>query len=181
MTSPIFTSSLKLVPATLEMLDFVLAENDSGLASVLNVEIEPGWSTFGLEPFKWTREAQAVDPEHIGWLTYLAIHLADKKLIGTCGFKGKPDSKGNVEIGYEIAASYQLRGLASEAAIALIKHAFSFPQVNSVLAHTLAQVNESGAVLKKAGLQKVGLVEDPDEGTVWQWCIERKAFKFQNA
>lgn len=176
MSKPIFSPSLKLLPCSLQWLDFILREEYDQLAASLKADIAPGWSTFGLEPFEWTREVQAARPEHEGWLTYLTIHLQDNRLIGTCGFKGMPDDDGTVEIGYEIAESYQLRGLATEAAIALIAHAFSFPEVKSVLAHTLPEINQSGSVLQKAGLKKIGTVEDPDDGAVWQWRIKREEF-----
>lgn len=176
MSHPILTPSLRLIPCTLELLYWIIEENDFQLGTALDVSIAPGWSTFGLEPFKWTRDVQAAKPEHEGWLTYLTILDKSDKLIGTCGYKGKPDAEGIVEIGYEIAESYQLRGLASEAALALTKRAFTFPEVNAVLAHTLPEANPSGSVLKKVGFQQIAVVEDPDEGAVWEWRIQRDAF-----
>ena len=69
-------------------------------------------------------------------------------MIGTCAYKGKPDANGMVEIGYEIIPDYRLQGYATEAALALINHAFQFP-----------------------GIQKI---YDPEDGNIWQWCKKKQ-------
>jgi len=69
-------------------------------------------------------------------------------LAGSCGYKGEPVN-GVVEIGYEAAEDYRSKGLATEKAAALINFALQQPEVNQGQAHTLAEENESGTVLKK--------------------------------
>ena len=63
---------------------------------------------------------------NLGWWNYLIVHRRDVRLIGTCGYKGTPSFSGEVEIGYEIAESYQNQGLATEAAQALVENAFQY-------------------------------------------------------
>lgn len=108
------------------------------------------------------------------WWMYFFVHTADRKLVGSGGFKGKPDDAGMVEIGYAVAPAYRRKGLATEAAQGLIDYAFSHPQVNCVQAHTLAEENESVRVLRKIGMEFVKELNDPEDGDIWQWQLKRK-------
>ena len=82
-----------------------------------------------------------------------------------------------VEIGYEVAESYQNQGLATEMAQALIDHAFQDERVQVVQAHTLAEENASVKVLRRCGMQFMETGFDPDEGEVWRWEVRRKSCK----
>ncbi len=105
---------------------------------------------------------------------YFFIHSTDRKLVGSGGFKGKPDDAGTVEIGYAVASAYRGKGLATEAASGLIDFAFSNSQTQTVQAHTLAEENESVRVLRKVGMQFVKELYDPEDGNIWQWQLRRK-------
>lgn len=109
-----------------------------------------------------------------GWWTYLPIHKAENKLIGSCGYKGQPNEDGEVEIGYEIKSEYRNKGLATELAKALVENAFNFDTVNSVQAHTLGEVNASTKVLSKCGFQKTDEIEDKENGAIWKWELKRE-------
>ena len=93
-------------------------------------------------------------------------------MIGNGGFKGRPDEHGMVEIGYEIAAAYRQRGLATEMAAALVEHSRKNSAVKKVWAHTLADEKISCRVLEKCGLHKIGEFEDPEDGWIWRWELE---------
>jgi RimJ/RimL family protein N-acetyltransferase len=94
-------------------------------------------------------------------------------LIGAGGFKGLPTRYGVVEIGYEIRPDYRNQGYATEFAQGLIDFAFQNEAVKVVQAHTLAEPNASTRVLKKCGMHFVQEMYDADEGTIWQWRVER--------
>ncbi|MEM0995910.1 MAG: GNAT family N-acetyltransferase [Bacteroidota bacterium] len=178
-SAKIHTPALDLLPCDLTTMDIVLENDPQKLGSHLGVEVRPGWSEYGLEPFRWTRDTLAVQPDNRGWLTYLIVHFNDNRLIGTCGFKGKPDAAGYVEIGYEIIPEYRLQGLATEVARSLVERAFKYAEVTAVLAHTLPTDNPSTSVLRKAGLNRIGKVVDPDEGAVWRWRITQAEFRYR--
>lgn len=72
-------------------------------------------------------------------------------------------------MGYEIAPAFQNQGFATEAVQAMIARAFSHPEVEFVLAHTLPCRNASTRVLEKTGMAFVRSIHDPDDGPVWQW------------
>jgi ribosomal-protein-alanine N-acetyltransferase len=116
-------------------------------------------------------------PSVLGWWTYLFIHTADLTLIGVGGFKGEPDAEGVVEIGYAIAPAYRGRGLATESARGMIEYAFSHSEVSRVDAHTLPERNVSTRVLKRVGMSYLGVVNDPEDGAVWQWSLRREEYE----
>ena len=96
-------------------------------------------------------------------------HRLTGKTIGSCGFKGPPDSSGMVEIAYGVEPEHQCKGYATEAAKALTSFAFNDSQVTLVRAHTLPGPNASTRVLTKSGFHFLGNVIDPDDGPVWRW------------
>ena len=166
------TERLSLIPAELKHFE-AFERNENDLAQMLNVGFADGWLVFP-EVVALSREFLRNNADAINWWMYFFVHAADKKLIGNGGFKGKSDSAGTVEIGYAIAPSYRGKGLATEAVLGLIDFAFSHPQVKCVQAHTLAEENESVRVLRKVGMTFIKEYNDPEDGDIWQWRLERK-------
>ena len=99
----------------------------------------------------------------------MVLNTADYLVIGSCGFKGPPDSDGIVEIAYAIAPGYCGRGFATEVARALVAYALDDGCVRTVRAHTLPESNASTRVLAKCGFRRIGEVTDPEDGLVWRW------------
>jgi [ribosomal protein S5]-alanine N-acetyltransferase len=107
------------------------------------------------------------DPWRFG---FAIIHKIDNVLIGMCGFPGPPDSSGVAEIAYAIAPSYQGKGYATEAAMALMEFVSKDPRVKTICAHTLTETNASTRVLDKCGFKKTGEAVDPENNSpVWRW------------
>lgn len=117
-------------------------------------------------------EKFADSPKRSWWAPYLFVHKGDGVLMGLGGFKGPPDN-GVVEIGYGVAFAYRNQGYAFEAVQAMIRYAFGFPDIHTVRAHTLSEVNASNRVLEKCGLKRVAVINDPGEGVLWRWEIRR--------
>ena len=87
-----------------------------------------------------------------------------------CGFPGPPDTNGLAEIAYGIAPSYQGKGYATEAAMALVDFAKRDPRVKTVCAHTLPEPNASTRILEKCGFKKIGDAVDPENNMpIWRW------------
>ena len=106
------------------------------------------------------------------WGSYFIITGVDKKLVGTCCFKGRPDENNYVEIGYEVNSKFQNLGFATEVALRLLQLAFA-EGLGGVIAHTLPQENASTNVLKKCGFRLVGEMLDPEDGLIWKWLYQR--------
>jgi ribosomal-protein-alanine N-acetyltransferase len=169
------TKNLRLIPGTREILDKAISGNHE-LGQLLNVQIPPNWTEFGVEPLKYTLNLILKDKEEIGWVTYFPIHKQDNTLIGSCGYKGKPTEKGEVEIGYEIAPDYRKKGYATEITQGLISHAFADQRVKTIIAHTLPEENASTKILTKFKFIKVGEIHDPEDGNIWKWELKKDNF-----
>jgi len=165
------TQRLKLICCDREILEALFRGNDS-LAGHLQVNVPQKWTEFGAPAFKFTYDKILSGSGQIEWWSYLPVVKEENTLIGSCGYKGEPKD-GRVEIGYEVTAAYRGIGLATEMAKALIEKAFQSNEVQYVEAHTLAEINESGSVLKKCGLRKTAELEDPEDGKIWKWEIRK--------
>lgn len=107
------------------------------------------------------------------WCGYLAVDDATSEVIGTCAFKGPPNSNKSVEIAYYVFPPFERRGYATAMARDLVALAFSIGKIDHVLAHTLPKDNPSTSILKKVGMRLLGEVEDPEDGRVWRWRLDR--------
>ncbi|MFN8265137.1 MAG: GNAT family N-acetyltransferase [Chitinophagaceae bacterium] len=167
------TPTLILIPGTKELFTCAIAGDDQ-LSAQLGFHVAANWTEFGNGPLEYALHRITEHPEEKGWWTYFPVHKADRLLIGSCGYKGPFSEEGTVEIGYEVSPSYRNKGLATEIANGLIKHAFSFSQVKSVLAHTLAEENASVHILRKCGFVKTAEINDPEDGVIWRWELQKK-------
>jgi [ribosomal protein S5]-alanine N-acetyltransferase len=167
------TKRLNLISLQLPHFQAIINEDYPLLGKLLDVETPKTWSEMpdaaAILPYFQAMIGKEVHP----FASYVVVHRADRRLIGTGGFKGQPNAEGMVEIGYEISKAYQGKGIATEAAHGLIHFAFSHPKVIVVQAHTLAHENASVAVLKKVAMHFEGLFDDPEDGAIWRWQIER--------
>ncbi|MGB7924169.1 MAG: GNAT family N-acetyltransferase [Pyrinomonadaceae bacterium] len=167
--------NLQLIPCELIHFEAFLRDKKE-LASALGVSVPDSWPVFA-EAMPYAYERLKADPLLLGWWTYLFIDVDDKTLVGSGGFTGKPDASGMVEIGYEIALEYRKRGLATEAARGLVRHAFSHKHIKTVEARTLAETNPSTKVLEKIGMKYVETVHDPEDGELWRWRLTREDYE----
>src|SRR6266571_3055466 len=85
------------------------------------------------------------------------------------GFTGSPDADGAVQIAYSIAPSYQGKGYATEAPLALVDYALNNSRVRTIYAHMLAESNDSTRVVEKCDFKKIAEFVDPENSLVWRW------------
>jgi RimJ/RimL family protein N-acetyltransferase len=77
------------------------------------------------------------------------------------GYKGSPDDRGRVEIGYGIDPEAGGRGYTTEAAAALTEWAFQHPDCKEILAPETRKDNPaSHRVLVKLGMQAYSETDD---------------------
>jgi ribosomal-protein-alanine N-acetyltransferase len=161
------TARLELVPVTVAVARLALADRDSLPATVGRV-IGGGW------PPEELRDALAVhaselerDPDARGWGVWIALLGDDGPLVGSVGFKGRPDRTGTVEIGYGIEAPFRRRGLATEAVRGLLSWAWE-RGVRRVVAECDPANAGSVAVLQRAGMRRTSA-----RGGMWWWEVAR--------
>jgi [ribosomal protein S5]-alanine N-acetyltransferase len=163
------TNNLQLIPVERIHIKAFLSSK-SELAKLLQVTVPNNWPHF---PHAFSLPDDESLPLANGWNGYFFIHPQEAVLVGNGGFKGEPNESGIVEIGYEIAAEYWNRGLATEAVQGLIDYAFDREEVRAVNAHTLGETNASNRVLQKVGMRFVSDVAHSQLGTIWLWEIDR--------
>lgn len=165
------TARLTIRPFTREMM--LAALDDPAVAgALLGLRVAAGW------PNEAERGVLALVADRIGrdpaladWQMQLFIHTDDRIIIGTGGFKGRPDQAGMVDLGYGIAPAYQGRGYATEAGAALVAWAFAQPGVRRVFADCLATNPASARVLAKLGLRQL-----PARGKYLNWELTAQGY-----
>ena len=103
------------------------------------------------------------------------VRTQDWTIAGNCGFKGPPD-RGEVEIGYSMAPTFQNKGMATAAVRALLEIAFADKTVTQVLA-TINPVNAaSNRVVNKLGFERGDTFADADGEELVRWRFSRNSF-----
>ena len=166
------TENLILIPGNKNLLASAIQGNDF-LSKALGYAVCSDWTEFGVAPLAYTLKILTQSEDENGWWTYFPIHTIDQKLIGSCGYKGRPTPDGMVEIGYEVCPEYRQKGLGTEIANGLLTHAFKDEHIKIVVAHTLPMENASTNILRKLSFNKVSEIEDPEDGLIWRWEIKK--------
>jgi RimJ/RimL family protein N-acetyltransferase len=151
------TRRLNLIAATPELIRKDI-EGREFLSEALNVSVPESWppDLYGSRAMQFAL-SQLGEVTEQGWsFWYLLTAASPCELVGICGFKGRPDESGSVEIGYSILSTYQRRGYATEAVACLVGWAFSHHNVKEVCAETFPHLIQSIQVLKKNGFQYTG-------------------------
>lgn len=95
------------------------------------------------------------DSQMKGWGVWFVIRRDTNRIIGDVGFKGKPNNHNIVEIGYGIIPEAQNKGFGTEAVKGILDWAFSFGQVDKVIAECLVENKASIKVLEKLGMERI--------------------------
>jgi RimJ/RimL family protein N-acetyltransferase len=103
---------------------------------------------------------------HPPWIGYLAV--LDGIVVGVGGYKGPPVN-GTVEIAYGSVPEYEGKGISTETCRYLTELALAHDPTLKIVAHTLMKENASTSILQKNGFVYVGVVNDPEDGEVWEW------------
>lgn len=95
-----------------------------------------------------------------GWL--IAV---DGEVVGDCGWRGGPDSRGDVLLGYGLAVPARRQGIGTEAVAVLCTWAETQPGVQRLV----ADVHLGNAPSRRL-LRRLGFAEEPDEPP-WVHCV----------
>jgi ribosomal-protein-alanine N-acetyltransferase len=164
---------LSLIAATANLIKKDI-EGRRSLAEALDVSIPKSWppDLYGQSAMQFAL-AQPGDDSKQGWSFWYLVTSDDPcELIGICGFKGRPDESGSVEIGYSILACFQRQGFATEAVSRLVAWAFTHHNVDEVCAETLPHLTQSIRVLEKIGFERTGA---GSEAGVIRFAIKRSS------
>ncbi len=159
---------IQLINCTSEIIKIIL-KGDDAIAMELKLKVPENWTTFGPQSFEYALTQVADHDVETQWGMYIAVLSETQTLVGSGGYKGPPNEKGEVEIGYEVAPAFEKQGIATEMSRQFIEKAFRQERVEGVLAHTLAEENASVAVLRKNNFFFVEEFQDEEDGAIWKW------------
>ena len=149
---------MTLVAATPELVAADLAGRVE-FAAAIGADVPENWppELYESTAMRWSLR-QLEDPAEQGWSIWYLLSRKDEppQVMGICGFKGKPDAAGSVEIGYSVLKQFRLQGFATEAVARLVVWAFSHQNVTEVAAETLPHLKQSIRVMEKNGLSFSG-------------------------
>lgn len=174
-TKSLRSDRLTLVASTATHLRTEL-EAPERLALLLDAAVSPEWPSgeydrdameFFLSRFKEGGESAE------GWYGWYALgsggDFSRRTLIGAGGYFGPPAADGTVEVGYSVLPEWQRRGYASEIVGLLARHAFTFPDIIRIIAHTAADNLGSIKVLERCGFLPAG--SGSEAGTLRFECL----------
>ncbi|MDL4842427.1 GNAT family N-acetyltransferase [Aquibacillus rhizosphaerae] len=108
------------------------------------------------------------DSSLLGWGVWLVIEKENNRIIGDIGFKGKPNAENIVEVGYGIVHSSQNKGYATESVREIIQLAFSFRNVNKIVAECQDDNISSIRVLEKLHMNRI-----KPENNMLKWQLDK--------
>ncbi len=103
--------------------------------------------------------------------TFLIVRVADRRIVGGCGFKGAPIAS-RVEIGYAVAPTARRQGAATAAVVKLLNIAFQ-SGASEVLAEVAQDNVASARVVESAGFHRHGERIDEEGEQLIQWLAAR--------
>jgi RimJ/RimL family protein N-acetyltransferase len=103
------------------------------------------------------------------WIGYYAKQ--DGNLVGAAAFKGQPIN-GMVEIAYGVFEKHQKQGVGTAICKQLVELSLKTDSSVKITARTLPEKNYSTRILEKNDFFFNGIVNDPEDGDVWEWVFK---------
>jgi RimJ/RimL family protein N-acetyltransferase len=155
----ILTPRLELVAIRPECLRSEL-ERDQRFGELLGCEVAQEWPPEVWEPHVWELllARYADRPEEVAWHRYLVLRGARRVLIGTVNAGRWSGDLDEAELGYALVPEFWRRGLATEAALALVEFVEASRAVHRLLAHTYPHLTASVRILERCGFALEDLV-----------------------
>ena len=163
------TEKLKLIPLNVHNLRYLI-EDRRKMERNLGVKITDTELEKPVKKAMRTSLQKVIEnkEDYLWYTNWVIVLKKENRIIGGLCFKGIPDEKGKVEIGYGMQDEYKCKGYMTEAVKELINWAFSFNHVTEVIAETGKDNLPSHRVLEKAGMQKY----EENEKMFW-WRINK--------
>jgi ribosomal-protein-alanine N-acetyltransferase len=150
------TERLMLIPCPLSVAD-ALVGSHAEAARLLGVQLPPDWPDPELAEFLPLYANDLRDhPDALGYGVWLLVEQNSRTVVGSSGFRGRPNAEGELEIGYGIHPDYRNRGFATEAVRALLAWGLAQSGVRRIAAHCDPTNTASLRVAAGAGMRKAG-------------------------
>jgi RimJ/RimL family protein N-acetyltransferase len=162
----IVTDRLILVPVTLEIVRSLMegSTEEVGRLGIVTDGTWPHKDTYDILPIIYKTLERDKVPS--GFEFWMVVKKDDMKVIGDIGFHGKPDEKGEVEIGFGFVEQERGKGYGYEALRAMMDWTISRENVRVIKADCLVDNRASARILEKAGMKEIGR---DDELIYWEY------------
>jgi ribosomal-protein-alanine N-acetyltransferase len=158
------TDRLRLVAGT-KTLAAAELEGREKLSKLLGALVPETWPPDNLrDVLGYFHALHKEHPEWEGWLSWYVVRIDNDCpiLCGSVGFKGPPDKRGMVEIGYSVLPEFEGQGLATEMVGGIVQWAKQQPQVKHVEAETNIDNKASIRVLERNNFICAGIGLEPN-------------------
>lgn len=105
------------------------------------------------------------------WICYYAEENGE--LIGSAAFKGRPVNS-TVEIAYGTFENHRQKGIGTKICRQLVELSLANDPSVRITARTLPEHNYSTKILEKNKFILLGMVNDPEDGDVWEWEYKKR-------
>jgi ribosomal-protein-alanine N-acetyltransferase len=148
------TERLILEPFSIELIDAAMIKDYQRIES-LGYKVSDEWPEDDLmEALPFFHNLIAENGIN-GFNSWIILRKELREIIGSAGFIGNPDPKGNVEIGFGIIPSRRKQGYCREAVNALINWAMNDSKVSCIKAQCEKSNQASKTVLAKLGFKEI--------------------------
>jgi len=154
------TTRLILIPMTLEVTKSLI-NGSSREVEKLGIKTDEKWPTEDTKdilPFICESLEKYKIPS--GFEIWMIVKKDNMQVVGDIGFKGKPDEKGEVEIGYGLVENERGKGIGFESLKSIIDWGISQKSVNVIKADCLINNKASTRILEKVGMKEVNRDND---------------------
>lgn len=113
------------------------------------------------------------DKENYLWNSFwIIIREEDRVVVGSIGFKGKPNNEGEVEIGYGLSKDFEKNGYMTEGIKQICKWALEQKKISSIAADTDFDNFPSQRILQRCGFEKI------EEKDIIRWKLKKIFINF---
>ena len=161
----IHTNRLILIPITLEITKSLIKGSSKEIEN-LGIKCDKKWPTEDtMDVLPIINSSLEKDKIPSGFEFWMIVKKDTMHVIGDIGFHGKPNEKGEVEVGYGLVEHEQGKGFGSESLNAIMDWLNFQESVKVIKADCLISNKPSARILEKAGLKEVNR---DDELIYWE-------------
>ena len=155
---PTQDDTFEIIPASLEFIKLLLANEYSRAGELMDVVVPNGWPNDpeAVEGLSWHSMALERDPNERLWRIRLVVLRSNRTVIGSINLKGLPDKEGTVETGWGISEGYRRKGIATRATEEVMQWVYSQPGVKRVIATIPKNNPGSERVAERLGMIETG-------------------------
>lgn len=151
----IHTDRLMLVPVTLEITKSLIDGNSKEIEK-LGIKTDKKWPTEDtMDILPIINKSLEKDKIPSGFETWMIVKKDNMQVIGDIGFHGKPNEKGEAEVGYGLVEHERGKGFGYESLNAIMNWLSFQESVKVIKAECLINNKPSARILEKVGMKEV--------------------------